>query len=334
MASIKNNNNIPLCEIVKPYLVDGEEARDIEGYEELYCVTNYGRVFSGYYHKFLTAGHAQEDDRLTVNLWKVNSFKIHSIHVLVAKAFISNPDNLPVVNHKDENPQNNRSDNLEWCTQEYNVNYGTAVQRRSIPIYCPELDAEFSSITAASNATGVPAFIIRAIVFQEYNDYHFELLETPEKIYLTQDNQNDNEDWYIHNGILHYKDKEKDEEYQRQFLSEFKLNVPNWEEYKKQGMTQKEINRKLVADKQKEKDDIMFELVKKLEIKDYKYKELCALFGCDSAKGGNSKTCQINNWKRFFRWEHPTSHIYRVVEIYDEPLEKIDMRRKIYRDKD
>lgn len=45
------------------------------------------------------------------------------VHRLVAMCFLSNPDNLPSVNHKDENPANNHADNLEWCTQKYNTNY-------------------------------------------------------------------------------------------------------------------------------------------------------------------------------------------------------------------
>ena len=53
------------------------------------------------------------------------------VHRLVAQAFIPNPDNLPCVNHKDENPGNNDFRNLEWCTQQYNQNYGTINQRRS-----------------------------------------------------------------------------------------------------------------------------------------------------------------------------------------------------------
>lgn len=53
-----------------------------------------------------------------------------SIHRLVAQAFIPNPKNLPCVNHKDENPENNHVDNLEWCTHKYNSNYGTAIERR------------------------------------------------------------------------------------------------------------------------------------------------------------------------------------------------------------
>jgi hypothetical protein len=55
--------------------------------------------------------------------------RTHYVHRLVAEAFIPNPDNLPEVNHKDEDRFNNHADNLEWRTRGYNQNYGTVVQR-------------------------------------------------------------------------------------------------------------------------------------------------------------------------------------------------------------
>lgn len=54
-----------------------------------------------------------------------NSLKnYYNIHRLVAEAFIPNPNNFPIINHKDENRSNNNVNNLEWCTYKYNNNYG------------------------------------------------------------------------------------------------------------------------------------------------------------------------------------------------------------------
>ena len=55
--------------------------------------------------------------------------KIKKVHRLVAETFIPNPDNLPEVNHKDENKQNPSVSNLEWCTSKYNSNYGIRKER-------------------------------------------------------------------------------------------------------------------------------------------------------------------------------------------------------------
>lgn len=59
-------------------------------------------------------------------LWYISLKKVRYVpaHRLVAEAFLPNPDNLPQINHKDENPRNPRLDNLEWCTAQYNCNYG------------------------------------------------------------------------------------------------------------------------------------------------------------------------------------------------------------------
>lgn len=53
------------------------------------------------------------------------TYELQRLQESWAKAFIPNPNNYPQVNHKDENCINNCADNLEWCTQEYNNNYGT-----------------------------------------------------------------------------------------------------------------------------------------------------------------------------------------------------------------
>lgn len=64
-----------------------------------------------------------------VRLSKNGKSKNYRVHRIVADLFVENPNGYNVVNHKDENKANNRADNLEWCTHDYNVHYGTGISR-------------------------------------------------------------------------------------------------------------------------------------------------------------------------------------------------------------
>ena len=103
--------------------------KDVVGYEGLYKVSNLGRIKSLHQYKGTDERCIQpiENGRgyLFVGLHKDRQQRHRYIHRIVAEAFIDNPDGLPQVNHKDENKANNSVDNLEWCTNEYNENYGT-----------------------------------------------------------------------------------------------------------------------------------------------------------------------------------------------------------------
>lgn len=101
---------------------------DIKGYEGLYAVTKDGKVWSHRNKKFLKACEAS-GGYLLVQLCNKGHCKTFLVHRLVAEAYIPNPDNLPFVNHKDENKQNPDASNLEWCTSLYNNNYGTRKSR-------------------------------------------------------------------------------------------------------------------------------------------------------------------------------------------------------------
>lgn len=110
--------------------------KDIVGYENLYQVSNLGRIKS-VERKSKTKGNSYRTlkERILkpaivhngyerVCLFKDKKGKCYRVNRLVAEAFIKNPNNLTQVNHKDENKLNNRVDNLEWCSASYNINYG------------------------------------------------------------------------------------------------------------------------------------------------------------------------------------------------------------------
>lgn len=115
-----------------------EEWRDIPEYEGIYLISNLGRVKRlplgkqwpyRRTHNNIRKQKIKNNGYLMVNLSKDNKVRWYQVHRLVAMAFIPNPGHLPFVNHKDETRTNNRVENLEWCTHQYNVNYGTARER-------------------------------------------------------------------------------------------------------------------------------------------------------------------------------------------------------------
>ena len=112
--------------------------KDIKGYEGLYGITSCGKVWSYKRKKFLTP-IANKGGYLYVYLYKDNESKKYYIHRLVAEAYIPNQENLPQINHKDENKTNNCLQNLEWCSAKYNNNYGTHIEKVSNSLKKPIL---------------------------------------------------------------------------------------------------------------------------------------------------------------------------------------------------
>lgn len=92
-----------------------------------YLVSSTGKVYSYITGKILRPVSSNSCGHLVVY---INS-KPKLLHRLVANAFIPNPNNLPFINHRDENPRNNVVENLEWCTPRYNSNYGSRNNRIS-----------------------------------------------------------------------------------------------------------------------------------------------------------------------------------------------------------
>lgn len=131
----------------------------IEGYDGKYGITEDGQVFSFNKNRFLKQ-QTTEKGYKTIMLSKSSKYKSHRVHRLVAQAYLPNPDNLPEVNHKDEDKTNNSVSNLEWCTKDYNLCYGSRALLNK-PVYCVELDKTFLSAGVASKELHIKDYCIR-----------------------------------------------------------------------------------------------------------------------------------------------------------------------------
>lgn len=162
--------------------------KDINGYEGLYAITSCGKVWSYRRNRFLKVrdkGDGYKKVTLTDRNGKATD---RSIHRLVADAYILNPDNLPEVNHKNEDKAKNNAQNLEWCTRQYNVSYGTRSSKFAKAVgkdvVCLETGISYESVSAAGRALGINiSTISRAIRCPNYTTkgYHWVLLENYSK---------------------------------------------------------------------------------------------------------------------------------------------------------
>lgn len=147
-----------------------EEWRDVVGFEGLYQVSNLGRVkgldrlvdtninnVNRRIHKGkLLKPQFNNKGYKRVNLCKNGNKNMAFVHRLVAEAFIPNPNNYPIINHKDENKQNNMvwvnedgsidydKSNLEWCTQEYNMNWNRVMKKVGLKLRKTEEEKKYN----------------------------------------------------------------------------------------------------------------------------------------------------------------------------------------------
>ena len=110
--------------------------QNIPDYEELYQASTYGRIKSKS-NGVIKIANVHKGGYLRLGLFKGNKEKKYLVHRLIAATFLLKP-NIPSdcaerieINHKDQNPSDNRVENLEWCTQSYNLHYGNGYERRA-----------------------------------------------------------------------------------------------------------------------------------------------------------------------------------------------------------
>lgn len=179
-------NNLPAADVREVV------RKPVAGYEGLYFVTQdgevtnqNGKIIKQYIKKGCGTCYKY------VSLYKNGEYKAKYVHRLVAEAFIPNPEKLPIINHKDEDGTNNCVDNLEWCTNQYNVNYGTARERQRQKIigvkhtdehnkkisdsmlsyhtdspvrrtvYCVETNTVYRSVAEAARELGINESVVR-----------------------------------------------------------------------------------------------------------------------------------------------------------------------------
>ena len=148
--------------------------KPVVGFEEEYSVSNLGNVKHNNTNRKSGRGNYERKEHLLkqrknnkgyyiVDIYKADKRYQFLVHRLVAMAFLPNVKGYAYVNHIDENKENNSLDNLEWCTQKYNMNYGTCPQKIGLSNSKPviQLDKnnnfvnEYISIIEAQRKTGI-----------------------------------------------------------------------------------------------------------------------------------------------------------------------------------
>lgn len=160
--------------------------KPIPNYEGLYEISNSGEIRSlkprykaVIYLKQTTSSKGYK----TVSLAKNKIQRSFLVHRLVATVFIPNPNNLPCINHIDENKLNNNSSNLEWCSFHYNNTYGSRLKKSALSrgqkIRCVETGVTYNNSHVASKELGISQSLIWRCAAGKRNkthNLHFEFI--------------------------------------------------------------------------------------------------------------------------------------------------------------
>lgn len=173
-----------------------EQWKEIKGFDGLYSISTNGKVRANAKIVSTENGvtrcmephemsqYVGRNGYLRVNLSKGKVRTSYPIHRLVAQTFIPNPMKLSIVNHKNENKHDNRVCNLEWCTNTYNLKYGTTQRRRvkkiGHKVIVTDLNGNnakaYISIREAAKATGCPLSEVYKVCIgkkESYKSYIF-----------------------------------------------------------------------------------------------------------------------------------------------------------------
>jgi hypothetical protein len=137
----------------------------IPGYEGYYSATEDGRVYSHWQEKILKT-RVTDKGYLRIRLYRDNKWKDFRVHRLIALTYLPNPQNLPEVNHKNGDRQDNHKDNLEWCDRSHNVRHAAArllkvkPDKQTAALIKMLLDRGVEVDTICENAKLRPSFVL------------------------------------------------------------------------------------------------------------------------------------------------------------------------------
>ena len=148
--------------------------KPIVGYEGLYEVSNTGLIKSlncyNYKEPRLLKLRRRSDGYLNVGLSKNNVTKTKTVHRIVAEAFIPNPNNLEMINHKDENRANNNVDNLEWCTRAYNQLYSIKLHPERKKVFGDNFKNKDGTNSSTWTKKGIPHTYTQKVALLDEQD--------------------------------------------------------------------------------------------------------------------------------------------------------------------
>lgn len=141
-------------------LLEGEEWKPVVGFEELYAVSNKGRVASLQYHgkpsfSIMTNSYTKGYPAVKIRNSKTGYQASLKVHKLVAEAFIPNRDNKPYIDHIDTNRANNCVDNLRWVTHLENQRNPLTLSRISLHMKRMNSEKVGSSVSSKNRSIKV-----------------------------------------------------------------------------------------------------------------------------------------------------------------------------------